>query len=129
MNQFASRRVLRCAAVLAAPVIVLSACATTPPPKESLTAASFALEKAEQAGGDRYAPLEVHVARERLSQAESSMTREEYESARGLAEESLVNAQLAEAKAEAASARASAEQLRESIQVLRTEMERSSADR
>jgi hypothetical protein len=54
------------------------------------------------------------------------MTKEEYTTARRLAEEALVDAQLAEAKAASEDARRVATDVRQSLETLRREAERSS---
>lgn len=57
------------------------------------------------------------------------MDDEEYDEARRLAEQALVNAQLAEAKAGAEKARQAAAELQKSIQTLRAELERTTTSR
>jgi hypothetical protein len=54
------------------------------------------------------------------------MEKEEYTRARRLAEEALVDAQLAEAKADSEEARRAANDLRQSLETLRREAQRSS---
>jgi hypothetical protein len=57
------------------------------------------------------------------------MDEKEYDEARRLADQALVNAQLAEAKTGAEKARQAAAELQKSIQTLRAELERTATSR
>lgn len=78
----------------------LGACASMPPPVGSMSQAESLLLAAEQADAQTYAPLELGFARVKLSKARLAMTKEDYELAAALAEESQVNSELARVKAE-----------------------------
>ncbi len=66
------------------------------------------------------------MAADKLDEAKRAMNKEEYAVARRLAEEALVDAQVAEAKAASEDARRAANDMRQSIETLRREAERSS---
>jgi multidrug resistance efflux pump len=107
-----------------AAVAALAACASVPPPTETISAAELALRRADEVDAQRYARLEVYQAREKLEQAKGAVDREQNLEARRLAEESLVEAQLAEAKADAARAERNAEEIRKNIETLESETDR-----
>lgn len=66
----------------------------------------------------------MQTAREKLDRAKLAMSKEDYDTARNLAEEAQVDAQLAEAKARSGKARKAADELQEGIRVLREELNR-----
>lgn len=111
------------------PISVSFACATVPPPTDTVNAARIAITEATQADAEPHARLELHMAREHLAQAEAAMEAKENEKARELAEKALVEAQLAEAKAGAAEAQRNVTQIREHIVALRREIDRASGGR
>jgi predicted S18 family serine protease len=99
------------------------------PPLEALSQAELAVQEANQITASQYAPVDLQTAREQLDRAKQAMDDEEYDEARRLAEQALVNAQLAEAKAGAEKARQAAAELQKSIQTLRAELERTTTSR
>jgi len=99
------------------------------PPLETLSKAELAVQEADKRTASQYAPLELQTAREQLDKAKKAINDEEYDEARRLADQALVNAQLAEAKAGAEKARQAAAELQKSIQTLRAELERSTTSR
>lgn len=107
---------------------LLAGCATTPPPADLMNRAEYTLREAEQSGARESSPLELRFAQEKYSAAQAAMGREDYEAARRLAEQSIANSQLAQAKAEAADARASAERVRRGVESLRQELLRMEED-
>jgi multidrug efflux pump subunit AcrA (membrane-fusion protein) len=94
------------------------------PPLANLSQAELAVQEADKKTASQYAPLELQTAREQLGDAKRAMDDKEYDTARRLADQALVNAQLAEAKAGAEKARQAAAALQRSIQTLRTELQR-----
>lgn len=104
----------------------LSSCASIPPPHGEVAEATFAVSEAQEAEASQYAPAELRSARKKLKAAESAMAEEDYEKARRLAEQALVDAQLAEAKAQAEIQRQGVEELRKSIEILRRELNKGS---
>jgi non-homologous end joining protein Ku len=108
--------------------LVICGCAGKPP-LEKLSQADLAVQQADKSTASQYAPLELQIAREQLDSAKRAMDTKKYEDARRLADQALVNAQLAEAKAAAEKTRQTAAELRKSIETLRSELARTSADR
>ncbi|HEY7316028.1 MAG TPA: DUF4398 domain-containing protein [Candidatus Binatia bacterium] len=105
---------------------VLAGCSTISPPKGDLAAADLAVQQANKSKAPQYSPLELRKAMDKLDEAKRAMSKEEYLKARDLAEEALVDAQLAEAKADSEDAKRTASDLRQSLETLRREAERSS---
>lgn len=99
-------RRIRTAAGLAAVVVLLGACATTPPapPTASLNAARQAITNAEQADARQYASTELDEANQRLAMANRAVTTESMIEADRFAQESRVVAELASARTESAKA-------------------------
>jgi hypothetical protein len=87
-------------------------------------AAELALSQAEDAEAPARAPAPYALARDKLLRARDAMADGENVEARRLAEQALVDAQLAEAAARSAIAREHAEELRQSIEMLREELAR-----
>jgi len=112
-------------AVVAA-LMVASGCSTVGPPKAEIAAADLAIQDATKSMAPQYAPLELRMARDKLDKAQRAMNNEEYIDARRLAEEALVDAELAEAKASSEDARRAANELQQSLETLRREAERAS---
>ena len=104
--------------------LALAACASVPPPTDTISAAELALGKAEEADAQHYAHLEVYQAREKLEGARLAIDEEENLEARRLAEKALVDAQLAEARSDAARAQRNVAEIRTNIEALQHETER-----
>lgn len=102
------------------------ACASTPPPRSQIAAAEAALRDAETAQAQTLATPEWNTARQKLDEARREMRDENYTAARELADEALVEAQLAAAVARSESARQSSEAMQETIRDLRDEAQRAS---
>jgi hypothetical protein len=105
-------------------VLTMTGCSRGRPPIASLSQAELAIQEAEKRQAFLLAPVEFQTAREQYLGAQRAMEDKKYKRARHLAEQALVNAQLAEAKGEAEKVRFTAEGLRKSIQALRAEIER-----
>ena len=120
---------LRFAAVLAS-VLVLGACASAPQaPNRSLQAAEQAIATAEQARVADYASLELSQAREKLAAARRAVHKEEMVVAQRLADEALVEAQLATARAGEIKAKKVNDDMKESTRTLILEMRRDTGTR
>jgi hypothetical protein len=74
-----------------------------------------------------YAPTELRIAQEKAQGAQRAMAAEEYDLARRLAEQAVVDAQLAQSRAEAAAAQKSTEEVRGTIDALQSEANRPTA--
>lgn len=104
----------------------IAGCSTVGPPKDSVAAADLAVREASKSKAPQYSPLELRRATDKLDEAKRAMDKKEYIRARRLADEALVDAQLAEAKAASEDARRDASDVRQSLETLRREAERSS---
>jgi len=113
-------------AALLASVLLGVGCASTPPAASTaqIAVTTAAVNSAAGAGAAEMAAPELAMAREKLASANVAMTAREFDRALSLAEESHVDALLAESKAKAAKAQRAADELREGRRVLRDEMDR-----
>lgn len=105
-------------------VLLVSACASTPPPREQMAISKAAVSNASSAGANEYAPLQLKSALEKMNAAEQAMAEKDYMRARQLAEQAQVDAQLAEATTRSAKAQKAADAVQEDSRILREEMER-----
>jgi Domain of unknown function (DUF4398) len=105
-------------------VVGLAACAGDPPPEAELAAAEVAVDEAEEANAPAQASGPYELARDKLERARDAMEDDENLEARRLAEQALVDAQLAEAEARSEVARQNAAELRASIETLQDELAR-----
>jgi len=101
---------------------ITAGCATTPPDRSFLIDAGNAIEQAAQAGADDYSPLELRFARERLELAELQLDQEKPDSARRLADEAEIEAQLALARTRAARTRAELADRQRELDELRNDL-------
>lgn len=108
--------------MVTASTLGLNGCASGPPPRQEMAVADFAVNEAEEAEASRYAPVDLRSARNKLGAAERAMAEGDYVEARRLAEQALVDAQLAEAKARTATQLRNVEALRQSVETLRNEL-------
>jgi hypothetical protein len=113
-----------CAVVLGGTLLV--GCATQPAPVEELGATRAAIQTALAEGANNASP-EMALARDKLARAEAAAQRRDAVTARRLAEEATVDAQVARARIEAEKSRKAAAELDASLAALRDEMNRSSA--
>jgi len=119
---------LRAATGLAG-VLLLSACASTPPaPTAQLQAAQQAITSAERADASRHAADELSAARAKLAAANAAVQAEEMVAAERLASESRVEAELAVARAAFVKARIVNDEMQSSTGTLIDEMQRKSGD-
>lgn len=113
------------ALMVAATVLLLSACASAPVnPESTLTNAREAIANAEQAGARQYAHTELDEAQRKLTLAEEALDNEEPAKAERIAQESLVDAELALARAESAKAQAINQEMRDRTEAIVEEMQR-----
>ena len=111
-------------AVAAGVALLISACASAPPPTDQVAVSTAAVSRASSEGAGEAAPAEIRTARDKLDRAKLAMASKDYDQARSLAQEAQVDAQLAESKAHSAKARKASDEVQESIRVLREEMDR-----
>ena len=111
---------------LASLLIFLAACASTPPPTDSIALAKSAIANALSAGGSEYAAVEMRSAQEKMEMANRAMVKEDYEKAKSYAVEAQADARLAEKKAQSQKAEKAAAATQDDIRVLREEINRKS---
>ncbi|HAR96130.1 MAG TPA: hypothetical protein DCR97_09240 [Deltaproteobacteria bacterium] len=88
-------------------------------PTEGLAKAETAVKSARTAEARVYAPLDLKLAEDKLAEAKAAAGREDFTSARRLADEARVNALLAEKKADAARAKKSTKDVGDTVDALR----------
>jgi hypothetical protein len=107
-----------------AAVLLVTGCASFPPPTEQLAVSKAAVSSASAAGGNEFAPLPLRDATEKLEAAEQAMAKENYQQAQQLAEEAEVDAKLSAVTASAVKAQKAVLQLQDDNKVLRQEIDR-----
>jgi hypothetical protein len=110
------QHIAACLALGALALSVLGGCAQTPVPHAALHAAELAVARARSAGAERDAPAELARAEEALQAAHAAVRARAHERARTLAEQALVDAELAEVEAQAAQAQGTASRLRQQVE-------------
>jgi hypothetical protein len=96
--------------------VVLGGCAQAPLPQEALSSAELTIARARAAGAERYAPVELARAEEKLEAAQAAARAKAPERARSLAEQASADAELAEIAAQAVQAQAIATELRQQVE-------------
>ena len=117
---------IRGATLSAAILIGAAGCATTPIPNEKVAVAKASVQRAEQAGAQEFAPVELSAARDKLMRAEKAIADHDAQPATQLAEQANADAQLAEATAQEKRAHKAAMEQDANLQALRQESQRSS---
>jgi len=110
-------------------LLILGACASTPPPTSSLQGAREAIANAERLEAGRYASGELAEARTKLASADTAVSEQRMPMAERLADESRVEAELASAKTADVKATAVNDEMRRSNGALAEEMQRNSGDK
>jgi hypothetical protein len=100
------------------------ACSSVPPPTEQLAVAQTTVESAASSGAAEYSPVEMKFAQDKLTAARTAVEKEEYETARRLAEQAQLDAKLAETKARASKAQQAVQQTHQGLQTLQNELNR-----
>ena len=104
-------------------VSMIPACAGVAP-MEKMVKLESQITNARQAEAIVYSPLELKFAEDKYRLAQDAIDDKEYDVARQLADEALLDAQFAEIKALSVRAEKEAQEMRESIETLRTELNR-----
>jgi Domain of unknown function (DUF4398) len=111
-------------------VLLLAACASTPPaPTANLQAAQQAIAAAERSEAARYAPGELSRAHTKLASADTAVTERKMVLAEHFADQSRAEAELASAKTSAAKANAVNDEMKRSNGTLVDEMKRGAGDK
>ena len=84
---------------------LLSACASTPPPRSALDRAGNAIAEARALGAQDFAPVELSRAKIRFVAAEEAFLQRDYADAERSAAQAVLEAQLAQARSRAATLR------------------------
>lgn len=108
--------------------ILIGGCAATPPiPNERLAVAEAAVQRASTDSTSENAAGELQIAIAKLASAKQAVASKDYELADRLAEQAVIDAQVAEISAQAARTQKSAQESQEAARVLREEIERQNA--
>ena len=99
----------------------LAACAGTPVAADKIAVAQASVQRAEQSGAPELAPVELATAKDKLNRAQQAAANRDGASANMLADQSNVDAQLAEATANQQRAHKAAMEFDASMQALRQE--------
>ena len=93
-------------------LLVLAACASLPAPTHEVADAERAVQAAAEADAGILAPAELETARRKLDAARSALQAQQHLKARQLAEQAVVDAELAQVTARAEAAARSAAKMR-----------------
>jgi Domain of unknown function (DUF4398) len=113
-------------AILALAASWCAGCASAPPPP-TLLQARQSVQQAQQAPADQYSALELHEAQEKLNAADAAAAAKKNADAERLAQESLINVQVAKSKADAEHANQAVDELAKTVQTLQQETVRPAA--
>jgi len=106
-------------------LVALGGCSSLKTPATADVAVSAAaVDNANVAGGDAFAPVEMQSARAKLALAHKAMRDKDYQQASDLAMQAQADAKLAQSKANTAKAQEAANALQVDIGVLREELNR-----
>jgi hypothetical protein len=86
--------------------LIVTGCASAPPPLAELDQAEAEVDRARTAGAAASAPVELRFAQDKLLQARTANDKRDFKVATQLAAQAMVDAELAAAKSRAAKARA-----------------------
>ena len=108
---------------MAAAAIAL-ACESTPPPRDALGEAEEAIARAKARDAAEHAPLQLRQAEDKLAEARAAARDDDkYGTARRLAEQAQVDAQVALAESEKAQAKENFDELSRTVRALEEEIE------
>jgi enoyl reductase-like protein len=108
--------------------LVLAACIPTRPSPDVFDVAENAIQAAELAGGDEFAPVEMRFAREKLASAKLGMEKQKFSVVVYLTEEAEINAELAIEKSRTAKSRREVNELRKSNEELHASLRETFGD-
>lgn len=124
MNNISRYQWIRTAGAITCTAVFIAGCASLPPPTEQMAVSKSAIANAVSAEGNEYAPVEMRSAQDKMERANQAVVKEDYVSARWLAEEAQTDARLAEKKSHSAKAQKAAVAMQDDIRVLREEINR-----
>jgi hypothetical protein len=115
-----------CGAAIVLSGIATAAYASNPVPDETIAVAKAAVQRAEQSGAPQAAPVELASARDKLARAEKANADHHAKPAIALADQAMIDAQVAEAMAQKERAAKAAAEFDASMATLRQESNRNS---
>ena len=101
--------------------LVLGGCASAPPATDKIAVATSSVQRADQAGAQQTASVEMAGARDKLAQAQKAAEKRDGKIAYQMAEQADIDARVAEASANAAKSHQAVSELDRSLQSLREE--------
>lgn len=104
--------------------MMIAACTSTQPPTTEMAVAEAAVQRANTADTRDGAPAAMQLAIDKLSSARSAFQREDYALASQLAQQTQVDAELAEALAQTATAEIAAQETQAAARALRDGLNR-----
>ena len=110
--------------LLAGAMLLVGCGSNPPPPTDTLAQAELAVKQAAQSEAGQYAGADLALAQDKLARSRDALAAEDHVRARRLAEQALVDAELAEARAEAERQVRTAAELRGSVDALQMEANR-----
>lgn len=122
MNRMPLGRLTR-TAWASASLILLTSCASTPPPVEELAVGRAAVDRASSSAASE-APVEMSVARDKIARANAAYAAKDYDKARQLAAEADADAALAEAQSRSVRSSRALAEVNDGLRMLRDEMSR-----
>jgi predicted component of type VI protein secretion system len=114
----------RTATVVLMAAMILAACSSIPPPTAQMAVAESAIQRANTADTRTGAPGELQIAIAKLTSARAAFERKDYLLAGQLAQQTQVDAELAEALAQARTADVAAQETQAAARALRDELNR-----
>jgi len=115
----------RMVVVLVFAAVISTGCASKGfAPIKNISDAEMAIKSAKEANATINAPLDIRIAEDKLQTARENIKKDDYVSARRLADEALMDAKLAQEKSRTAKAKKLENQLRETIETLQNEIDR-----
>ena len=105
-------------------VLLLGGCASKPVPLQEMAVAEAAVQRASNSSTSESAPAELGVAVAKLAGARSALAAGDTDRARRLADEAVLDAQVAEMHAQAVRSTRSANETEEAARALREEINR-----
>lgn len=111
--------------IAACPALLLAGCAgEAEKPTEDMTRATTLISQAEKAGAQQYAAAELQQARDKLSAANKAVEDGKEDTAKRLAQQAAVDAELANARTATGQAQRAAEEVSKGTSTLQQEADR-----
>jgi hypothetical protein len=120
---------IKAAQLIRIPLICAALCAgacgpSVVAPLDKMARVEMTITEARQSNAINHAPLELKFAEDKLRKARLAVEKEDFEQANRMAEEALIDAQLAEAKSRSTQAKKVAREIQDSIADMRREIDR-----